>query len=65
MFDIADLLDLPKYTPEERKAMREKAQAAAKREYDNDPNRKDPETTQDRMDAAVKKLGLHAGAKKK
>lgn len=63
--DIAELLDLPTYTPEERKAMRERAQKAAKIEYDKDPNREDPEGVQDRMDAAVKKLGLHAGAKKK
>jgi hypothetical protein len=33
-----------------------KAAEAAKREWENDPNRKDPDGVQARMDAAVKRL---------
>lgn len=39
----------------------ERAIAAAKREFDNDRNRKDPKHTQDRMDAAVHDLRVRMG----
>lgn len=46
-------------TDNEQKAADQKAADAARKEWENDPNRKDPEGQQDRMDAAVKKLGLN------
>ncbi len=44
------------YTRDERRAMDKRAEDAARRELENDPNRKSPKTTQDRVDAAVREL---------
>ena len=53
------------YTPEQRRSMNKRAREAARREFENDPNRTDPEHTQDRMDAAVHKLRVRMGLEKR
>jgi hypothetical protein len=49
------------YTVEQRRAMNKRARDAARREFDSDPNRRDPKHTQDRMDAAVHELRVRMG----
>ncbi|HEV8282356.1 MAG TPA: hypothetical protein VGQ02_10875 [Candidatus Limnocylindrales bacterium] len=49
------------FTREQRLAMNKRAREAAQRELRNDPNRKDPKHTQERMDAAVHKLRVRMG----
>lgn len=43
----------PPYSREEQAKLDKVAAEAAKREYDSDPNRKDPKGTQDRVEAAL------------
>ena len=52
------------YPPDEQRRMDERAATAAKRERDNDPNRKDPKHTQDRVDSAVHDLRVRMGLEK-
>jgi hypothetical protein len=52
------------YTNEEQDAMDKRAQAAAQKEYDNDPNRKDPAGVQDRVEAALKRYRQSIGLEK-
>lgn len=52
------------YTPEQRRTMNKRAREAARREFEADPNRKDPKHTQDRMDAAVHRLRVRMGLEK-
>lgn len=46
---------------DDQQAADAKAEAAAKKEYENDPNRKDPATAQDRVDKAVHELRRQMG----
>lgn len=53
-----------KYPEAQQKAMDDRARAAAKREYENDPNRKDPKHTQDRVEKALYDLRVRMGIEK-
>lgn len=48
-------------TDEQQQKADEKAAAAAHKEWENDPNRKDPATTQERVDKAVHALRKQMG----
>lgn len=49
------------YTEEQRRSMNRTARIAARREYVNDPNRKDPKHVQDRITAATHELRVRMG----
>ena len=52
------------YTAAQRRSMNKVAREAAVSEWRNDPNRKDPKHTQDRMDGAVHELRVRMGLEK-
>lgn len=50
-----------KYPEAQQRQMDDRARAAAKKEYDTDPNRLDPRGTQDRVEKALKELRIRTG----
>lgn len=52
------------YTNEEQDAMDKRAEAAARKEWEKDLNRTDPEHTQDRVEAALKQYRRSIGLEK-
>ena len=52
------------YTPEQRHAMNKRAHEAARKEWENDINRKDPKGVQDRVEAALKEFRISIGIEK-
>lgn len=53
-----------KYPAAQQEAMDKRAQASAKREYENDLNRTDPKHTQDRVEKALYDLRVRMGIEK-
>ncbi len=52
------------YTNEEQDAMDKRAEAVARKEWENDLNRKDPKGVQDRIEAKLKEFRVSIGLEK-